>query len=319
MVAGAGNYVGTELLGLDDFYWAGKNAVQGNWGEAAKSLGAGLVEGGLTVGSVLAAVPTGGASLAGLAGKQAAKEGAEQVGKGIIKGLTREGIEAAAPTLTKNLMKTEAREAAARAVSKENAAMAARTAGSTLPFSGKVGKTIAPFVAATTMLSPNAAIVAKAVAPTAIEQTLAAGAKTAASKAAIKSVQEASETAAKTQLKTSVPETVAKTVTNETGGAVANVGAKKANELSATGLGVNLVKGDLSNFGMDTLTPASVQAPATVQDFEEVQNESAQNKGPSEPGTQKVKPQTQKTRPKVKPSYGSGTLEGEDLNVPYTY
>lgn len=42
-------FIGNEMLGVDDFSWAVKNARQGNWWEAAKSLGAGAIELGTTV------------------------------------------------------------------------------------------------------------------------------------------------------------------------------------------------------------------------------------------------------------------------------
>jgi len=87
-----GSYITDEMLGFDDFGWVGKNLQQGNWGEAAKSLGAGLLELGLTVGGFF----TGGASTAGGAalkagGKAVIKEGLEQTGKGVAKEATERG------------------------------------------------------------------------------------------------------------------------------------------------------------------------------------------------------------------------------------
>jgi hypothetical protein len=47
-----GGYIANEMLGIDDFSWALRNAQQGKWGEAAKSFGAGALELGTTVGSI---------------------------------------------------------------------------------------------------------------------------------------------------------------------------------------------------------------------------------------------------------------------------
>ena len=77
----AASFVGNEMLGLDDFGWAVKNAQQGNWWDAAKSLGAGVLELGDTVASGAAIVLSGGTATPLVAGKYAAKTAAKQVAK----------------------------------------------------------------------------------------------------------------------------------------------------------------------------------------------------------------------------------------------
>ena len=92
--SGAGNFVKNELLGVDDFSKLRGQMKNRQFKNMAKSIGEGSFELGTTVGAVLAAIPTGGASLAGkaalVAAKQGAKTGTKKIAKDAIKASAKE-------------------------------------------------------------------------------------------------------------------------------------------------------------------------------------------------------------------------------------
>ena len=104
----AGSFVGNELLGLDDFGNVIKHAKNGDWGKAAKSLGAGAFEMGTTALMLVPGVGTA-AGAAIKAGAAAGKVGAKQVVKqAVAKPMAQKVVSQAskAATKTKDGLKT---------------------------------------------------------------------------------------------------------------------------------------------------------------------------------------------------------------------
>jgi hypothetical protein len=104
----AGSFVGNELLGLDDFGNVVKHAKNGDWGKAAKSLGAGAFEMGTTALMLVPGVGTA-AGAAIKAGATAGKVGAKQVVKqAVAKPMAQKVVSQAskAATKTKDGLKT---------------------------------------------------------------------------------------------------------------------------------------------------------------------------------------------------------------------
>ena len=117
----AGGFVTNELLGIDDFKRTANYVRKGQWGKATKSAITGVTEAGSTIGAAVAAIPTGGLSLAArggaVAARQGAKFGAKQAGKVAgkkaarvtLRGEVKTSLKGAAGTLApKRIVKTVA-------------------------------------------------------------------------------------------------------------------------------------------------------------------------------------------------------------------
>jgi hypothetical protein len=104
VASSTGNFIKNELLGIDDFSKIGSEISKGHWWDAAKSYGTGVLELGTTVAAIVAAVPTGGASLGAKAaivagrqlGKQAIKTAVSQAGKQSAKGIAKSAVKTVA-------------------------------------------------------------------------------------------------------------------------------------------------------------------------------------------------------------------------------
>jgi hypothetical protein len=132
----AGSFVGNELLGLDDFGNVVKHAKNGDWGKAAKSLGAGAFEMGTTALMLVPGVGTA-AGAAIKAGATAGKVGAKQVVKqAVAKPMAQKVVSQAskAATKTKDGLKT------AQAVVKKAASSGATKATQASKAAVQVGK-----------------------------------------------------------------------------------------------------------------------------------------------------------------------------------
>lgn len=81
----AGGFVANELLGVDDFKRTANYVRKGQFGKAGKSALTGISELGSTVGAAVAAVPTGGGSIAAKGALIAAKQGAKVGAKAAVK------------------------------------------------------------------------------------------------------------------------------------------------------------------------------------------------------------------------------------------
>lgn len=179
---GSGNFIKNELLGVDDFSKLRGEMKQHRWGAMAKSFGAGVLELGTTTAAVVAAIPSGGTSLAATVGAKSAMVAGRQVVKQSIKSGAKKVISGSA---VKSVAKSTGKAVVGGSF-KQGARNAAKVGIAVVRPGKTAGKALKSFSAATTRQAlKNAGISAERQAARAAQETVAKkAAATAAAKAA---------------------------------------------------------------------------------------------------------------------------------------
>lgn len=166
------DFARNELLGVDDFGRAGKNLRKGNYGKAAKSAGAGVLELGSSIATIFG---IGAGAKAAMAGAKAAKLAKGAKGASNLKyykNLTK--VKKIVPTTNKVRKTTKSQQAKAynyySGLGKPVAKTAAKTAKKAVPAVAKRTPRVAKTIAKPMVKSTSKSLTSKAVVKTAVKK-----------------------------------------------------------------------------------------------------------------------------------------------------